>query len=90
MRLSIIVPTIYQTNEEGNVYMELLHKQLAEQSETISKHFEWHEILEIPNMLVNEAWNFGAKAATGEILLFLNDDLIILEDVWPHIANLKE
>jgi hypothetical protein len=41
-------------------------------------------------MLVNEAWNLGAKAVTGEILLFLNDDILILEDVWPHIANLKQ
>ena len=40
------------------------------------------------NIFVNPAWNLGAKHASGDILCFLNDDLIVRSDVFSYVNHL--
>ena len=40
------------------------------------------------NIFVNPAWNLGASCASGEILCFLNDDIIVRDEIFAYVRNL--
>ncbi len=40
-----------------------------------------------PNLYVNPAWNMGARAATGQVLVLSNDDVVIDGGLLDYVAD---
>lgn len=89
--ISIIIPTLFQANEEWEVYLDIVLKNIAAQEEIIKEYFKEYSIEIIPWKLVNEAWNeWVEKSSDSDIVMIINDDIVIEEDVWRVISKLEE
>lgn len=90
MKLSVLIPTINQVNENWRKYIDIVKEQLFDLAPIYDELFEDTEILTIENELVNPAWNKLVKQAKGDIVLIINDDIEIWAWVFETLAKLKK
>lgn len=86
--LSILIPTINQTNDIWEKYIDILLKQISNIDNEIRGYFNYN-IVVVENMLVNEAWNKMVSKCTSEIVLILNDDIVLWEEVFYTLSKIE-
>lgn len=89
-KLSIICPTIHQTDRDCIEFVDKLQVQLIKMKQEILTYFSDYEVIIIENELVNYAWCKWVKQATWDIILILNDDIIIEEQVFETLNKLEK
>ena len=80
IKLSIIIPTLYQKADDWETYYNKIIKQLKKIK--IKK-----EIITIEWKLVNEAWNEWVKKAKWEHILIINDDIDIDQETIDKMIS---
>lgn len=88
--LSIIIPTLNTPNGSGWTYIADILENIKKHNDIILSNFEKYEVVTIENKLVNEAWNEWVSKSTWDIVMIINDDIVIEEDVWHYLEQLKE
>lgn len=84
--------SILEFNDIGNALEVILVEQSPtdEIYETISKEYTWVKTVRNTNQGYGGGNNVGCRNATGEILLFLNPDTVLIEPVFQYILSKYE
>ena len=99
LTLTVIVPTLWKPSEFPDYINSVADLSIVKEIIIIDnnhkdsypiKHPKVRVIVQAKNIYVNPAWNLGARLASGDILCFLNDDLIARHEVYSYVTQLFE
>lgn len=99
LTLTVVVPTLWKHSEFPDYISSVAELSVVKEVIIIDNnykdsypidHAKVRVVTQAKNIYVNPAWNVGARLASGDVLCFLNDDLIAKPEIYAYVTQLFE